>query len=501
MIDKKYVGHLIRSNRYLLMFITAAQLLMSIGNVTKAANEVFTAGNMFIAVVALYTVPLVIFSWVHDRKAIDTYGSLPLERKTLMLSGLLFCYMSVLIPTTVTMTANFLLACKDVTFVYALFEWLSLSVGMMAVITFNLAIYLLANSVFDGAVMVGAYTFFPLFTYAAVISVINTFIYGYSLGSTAILPYITPIGCLLSAFADFSYKTRLFFGISSGNEIVAYTAMLVAVLAVSCVILIRCFDKRQLERAGSASSGVFAYPLVIHCYAFICLLLAAVTVFSGRVSVHLEDFGEYFFIYILVFAAYVIAHFVYRRRFYIDMKMLVFLVISIGITVSFCYCAGATRGFGLTYKYELKSDNYRYVYEIYEPEKVGLDEYLSDKDIDAEYSYLIITGNSSEETKLKKYTIDFFESCRRRSIENHYSDKDTYGGYLNVYDGIRDYTYSMNFDRAYFYNGIDGVTIDDVITLSKDPAVYVRIDTDRHAYRMVDGELVTIPADEPLYYK
>ncbi|MBR4421463.1 MAG: hypothetical protein IKS69_02915, partial [Erysipelotrichaceae bacterium] len=185
MFSKEYFLYLLKSRKYLLLLIVLVTLLNVIGNSRTDWTLII---QTLITIVLCFAIPMDVFYHVHDKKAVDTYFSLPVSRKALLGTGIVF---SVLIVC-------FTLACGIVP--YSLKHELNMALLLAetlpictAVILYNTTLYLIGNNLVDGVVMMGAYTFMPL----AIVWIVNIFVYSYVAGVNSIelypLRFLSPI--------------------------------------------------------------------------------------------------------------------------------------------------------------------------------------------------------------------------------------------------------------------------------------------------------------------
>ena len=156
MFSREYFKYLFNSKKYLLLFIFLISLLM----VIAGANLEFAFLLQFVFSLLLsFVMPVLVFDHVHDKKAVDTYFSLPLSRKKMLYTGLVFCF-AIVYPVLMMAVIAYGIKLKLGLMIIALaFE---LAIGTLAIILFNTTLYLIGNNLVDGIVMMGAYTFLPL---------------------------------------------------------------------------------------------------------------------------------------------------------------------------------------------------------------------------------------------------------------------------------------------------------------------------------------------------
>ena len=95
MFSLEYFKYLLKSRKYLLLFVFLITLLNILGTRDPKTYLIIQA---FLSLAMTFILPLNIFYYIHDRKAIDTFFSIPVSRKALLVTGLVFCVLGVYLP-------------------------------------------------------------------------------------------------------------------------------------------------------------------------------------------------------------------------------------------------------------------------------------------------------------------------------------------------------------------------------------------------------------------
>ena len=172
MFSREYFTYLLKSKKYILLLILLVTLLNCFGSSGSFSNGI----QIFITGIMCFLVPFSVFYYIHDKRAVDTFYSLPISRKKLLCTGLLFCilviYLSLMLCVIVFALSTKMHILK---FVYvAVVALLAIS----TLVLFNVAIFTLANNTIDGIVILGAYTLLPLFLYWAGSLFISNYVCG-----------------------------------------------------------------------------------------------------------------------------------------------------------------------------------------------------------------------------------------------------------------------------------------------------------------------------------
>lgn len=464
MFSKEYFRYLFNSKKYLIVLV----LLMSLFNIvatTELKGLTLLLQGLY-ALVLAYTLPLIVFRHVHDRKAVDTYFSLPVSRKALLGTGILFCFLTVyltLAPGIISyVVLNHALGWVLLTLIEAI-------PAVLAVIVFNTAIYLLGNSIVDGVIMLGAYTFLPL----AVKVVCEGFLHFYVAGTgsgissrSAWTAYLSPVWMAMDVIGTATDKK------------IAWASLIVLIL-VSIVfgyVLYRSYVNRAAERAESRSTGLFSYPFVITAYMIISLF--AIATFDGfRINT------ANLVLYILLFAVFMTANFIYQRKIFFSWKLPLIYVLALIVSIVFAGLCFFTEGFGMARNYEKAEGSDRVCIGIsYYYEKDGeIMSYVREQ-TGEELSYIYVNTNEYYKgVSMSARTSDMIDGYRQKAIDNFYRSEPEYRGFM--------YFFESN-DIIYDYDLAEELSFEDLKKLAEDSAVTVTIETQENEYiLMPDGML------------
>ncbi|MBQ9425856.1 MAG: hypothetical protein IJU42_07940 [Erysipelotrichaceae bacterium] len=470
MFSKEYFKYLFRSKKYLLLLIALITLMNVIGN---QSDGIMLLIQVFFTMVLSFAMPMDVFYHVHNRKAVDTYFSIPVSRKALMVTGCVFSALVTFFPAACAIIRN-TLGDRDISTLLLLAETL---LDCASVTVFNSVLYLIGNNIIDGVVMMGAYTFMPL----AIIGILNSFVYSYIAGLRSI------------EFFEARLLSPLYMGFylldSSWNGNIDYLSLigLIVVLILFSYLLYRSYVKRAAERADSQSTQFLSYPFVINFYLISCLFLIAsfYNYNYGNLGIFVKD---YFFLYVLLFAVFVAAYFLYRRKFYFNYRLPLFYVIVMLISL---LCAGVCMkydGFGLSGCYEKAKGKDYCTISAWVDYHNGIYEYVKEETgEDPQYVQIFIEvggDDASFHPAMSEKTSDLIEEIRKKAIDYFYDDRDDLSDigvlYISGKDSRKYYQYDLN----------EGLDLQTIVEFAKDPAVTVMIGTYNKEYQlMTDGSL------------
>lgn len=484
MFSREYFTYLLKSKKYILLLILLVTLLNCFGSSGSFSNGI----QIFITGIMCFLVPFSVFYYIHDKRAVDTFYSLPISRKKLLCTGLLFCilviYLSLMLCVIVFALSTKMHILK---FVYvALVSLLAIS----TLVLFNVAIFTLANNTLDGIVILGAYTLLPLFLYWAGSLFISNYVCGGNDNSLKFIGYLSP--GLMGV-----ESLKILFPESDQLEIIQYIkyiGMMLLFLIVSIVILKKHYIDRDVERANSISDNYLTYPFIIFIYMVITLLMIVSSFYFRRETI-VEFAINNIIPYALLFAIFMIAYFLYKRKLTFSYKIpLIYIVAMIGSLI-FGQLAYSTRGFGLTNSY-IKNDN-KATYNLYNYQSSN-PQYVEDNNLDIELSNYIIDNLDIypqyvdidircglNHIPVNEDSLKVIEKFRNNAIDNFYR-KGEYDGYISNMnisgtDGYRNYWIHENIALA------------DILQLAKDDGVDVYLTINDNTYRVnKDGTLLLV---------
>lgn len=210
MINKNYLSYLFRSRKVFLIFYYILFLALSLAsflmdtpgrdNLSSVYNSLFiaTLGSCLLAL----GLPLLQFSFAHKRKSADIYFALPMKRKEQLFTNLLFIWL-----------ASYLFYLMNAALSMALYNnfvpigsekvLLLLLVPVFALLLLTIcssAWFLVANNIFDGFVMVAAYSFMPLFLSILLGIFFDSYVAGSPLAMVSVVTFVSPIMFVLNIF-------------------------------------------------------------------------------------------------------------------------------------------------------------------------------------------------------------------------------------------------------------------------------------------------------------
>lgn len=443
-MNKKYFNYLFNSKKTAIVFIGISYLLLYLATFisstsTFSSRQRASLATILIAgfVLSLLLVP-VMFNYVHSKKAVDTYFSLPISRKEQIITSQLFIDLVIVTPVVILTLVSMFMAiingeCNILAYLLIIICFV---VSIITVVAFNTTTYLQAYSTFDGVVIMIAYLLIPALIVFVIENFVSAYIYGFH--SIDVKPFLNLTSIIYSSgyiLADLvGTCTRATMNITYP---IHYVVCVLWHLLVSVVVLKKDYINRAVEKAENVSDKLTAYPIMINLFTF--SILAVITTLLVDF-----DYEEYVIFFVLLFVLFEIANCVYRRKIKIYIKDVVSFVVASVLAILVGYICFKTEGFGMSKKYlkdpiNVQYNLYQHDYENSDSKLIGL---INQKYNDA-YSVSLRISASIPSNKMdeNKELIEFFEKLREKSIDEYYANSfisyDRYiNGSLSVYNNM-----------------------------------------------------------------
>ena len=353
-MNKNYFNYLLKTRRVPILFFFAVYIgIMMVTGLNAHAEpdrgiELIVAAGM--SATLTFALPVLMFSPVHARKSADVFMALPISRREMRITSLLFSFAvsygfyflgSILLwAISGHTTINIQTLC---------FSLIFMAFGLAVLLLFNSLLFLIANNLFDGVVMIAAYLCMPLMIFLAEVTTVGTLWAGYTSSSwySGRALYLSPVYMVMENLVGIIRRVQPY-NVFSWNFVIA----LVIFGILSEIGLRKEFDERKTERAEQLSDGIFAYPLVINVYALISLLVFAVQVLLDPREV------STLLLYLILLLIYVVASFVYKRSVKLEKKTLLVFVGEVLLSIAMVFGAWNTHFFGLADHYKLDRGPY-----------------------------------------------------------------------------------------------------------------------------------------------
>lgn len=445
-MNLNYFKHLIKSQKIAILFFFVLYLGISYtpfldgGSAVTSSDlleVIFTIATVLSAM-ASFALPVLLFSFVHRKRSVDVYFSLPVSRKELLITTILFSFLLCFGFFFITSFIAYLLrGLAAIQFVDYLLVLCANAFIFLALLLINSFLYLLANNIFDGIVILAAYYFLPIMLLIMTSTYLGQMVAGSPYGEYP--NYLSQYTSPLYLAAMVSYRTISYCMHHLHTTVTELNWTHVLFLGIYAALagfgLYRHFVLRKTERAEQLSNNFFAYPFIINAYAFIVLMIFGFTIMSEK-----NGWGGFLIFYLILFFIYFVATFVYRRKIQIELKSLLLFLVGVCITLSFSFLSWKTRGFRMAYNYSLDKDKYlTYDYNAYvTASNLSIPyNYYNETPVDEVANVNFSITIPTDELEKHKDIIDLLEKHRHEAIDLFYT-KSMYQG------GAHFYVYNSN---------------------------------------------------------
>ena len=490
MLNKQYFTYLMKSKKsawlfYLAMYVIIACLQFvgqsHLGNYLKPFRiSCMIMGG--ISVVMTYVLPIFLFSFIHRKKSCDMCLSLPISRKELLGTTILFSFVIVYVPFAIMTLLEYVVTCASVvSFIGYLQFVLFFGFGLAILLVVNSCIYLFANNILDGLIMICAYTFLPILlvvleSNARAVFSADTM----SMNGMPLSVYLSVPAMVICNMYSLTERLPLAFDATNGTNFGEYFAYffigLILFGILACIGLKKQFVDRKAERAEQVSNDFFAYPFIINIFLLATLIVLA------TVAVSSNSFQTMIVMYVLLFVVYILSTCMYKRKIQISLKNILYYIITMMATLIVAVIVWQNKGFGYAYSYSL-TDGDTLCYSYYQPVEDGMED----------STFLSFDFNLEipvEEIHSSKYSeiIDLLETKRVDALNSYFENGEDY------YTSNTLTVYSMNGTKSihcYNYCLNESFTLEELKKINTLTQVNVSYETQNH-------EWVTVSLDDYL---
>lgn len=475
-INKHYFSYLFTSKKIGWIFFFVMYIAIALSSLISSGTLV---GNVFATIVTIagmesiilaFVLPIFLLSFVHHKTSCDLYFALPIKRSDMICTIIAFSF---------TICFGFYVCTILISYLFTLFSTNTihlvpllgssafLALGILTLLVVNSMIYLFANNVIDGIIILGAYTVIPLL-YTILCSGINDILFLNNANTMFFNGiFLSPITMVYANFialtAHLYYNTSMFMGTFSW----IYTILLVVYCCISCYGLHQQFVKRKTERAGSVSNDFFSYPFIINIYTLFMLTSLACSILTGFVS-------NYFILVLLTFLCYALALFIYKRKLQITWKNICTFVLMAALTVGITQFTFMNKGFNIPKNYSLTYGNkITYSINAYQITKdLTHSEVSNEKDTITYHFDLSIPTDQISDNKYKN-VVSILEKYRHACIDTWYTSAifRQNNAYVLAVENKQD----RNSHKEYHYVNSTGLTLEELQTISKLTPVLVEV--------------------------
>ena len=421
-MNRNYLKYLFKSKKGLTVAILITFLLIYFTSYLTFKSEdigSFIALYITVGVCGLlcFVLPPILLAYVHNKKAVDSYFSIPVSRKEMIISTEFYMNVIVQLPMillSVITFVNCFINNPEINIEYCLIFVLVGIISIFTLLLFNSALVLVANNNFDAVVIELAYALLPLFLIIAIDCVQETYVIGYvPFASESLSKYISLVSTIFVMFVNCS--SSIF-----ESDSLSYIPFVICVLwhlIVSFMSIHKNYVERKMERADTITNRFFSYPFLSFIYAFLL-------VFITTISFDFESYFSIVFLYSLIFIAFITSRFIYRRKIRITLKDVVIFIVTIALSFAFAFVSYSTKGFGLSSAYNHNPESIRYRYSTYivdGPSYPTISKAIDKVYGKADFEIHLTIDLKKDEYDQYKELIDLFEVQRDKCINDRYS--------------------------------------------------------------------------------
>lgn len=470
-MSKSYFKYLFNSNKVLISFIFIVQFLIClIENLTVALynDEILVySGNLFFCYALVFVLPILLLHYVQDKKSVDSYFALPVKRRSIIVTTLLFAWLLVLVPLTLILVGYSFVDMANVgTYLIVI---LASALSFIVFLIFNSGVYLIGNNNVDGIIMMIAYSLIPFIFIGLVSNFFDIICYGFTLDIFQYCRYVSLI------YSSYSYLNN----VNVTSYLISWLITIVVYFVAGYIAIRKHYINRKVERAQTISDGFFAYPFVI--YTSLIMLLFMVSFSFARSYNQIGDLALFYFLVAILFE---ILTFVYRRMIKVKIRDILIIVLTILISIGFVKISLHLEGYNISYMYDHNPNNVIYNYNMWNVQDEELLDLLQEKYGEVNYCYIYFDLKIAEKDMDKyKEANKWFNELRDKSIKNYFhSDNIVYNNSLQVKNNCKEVNGVIsdehNENEVYYYYNDIALSFDELKYINDNFAtVYVEIET------------------------
>lgn len=337
--NKRFIG--LMSAVLILVYPVFVMTVLSL-NSYDAPTELFVTGRVFAMLLFVFfciMVPILMFSFINNKRDLDVYFALPIKREQMLQTTGWAGYVILLIPFLLAWTLGGLL-----TIIYSSLSLVLLVESFFTIIMIGSAIYMVVlftmmntGTTIDAFLYSIALHVLPAMVYGAYLLFGFSMLLGFSdLNSYRILNFISPIWALFNTvFAKDLMLPPLAYGL--------YWVLIALVLAAICSYL---YTGRHSERAESPFVNKRFFPIISTAYAVLTLILLYNVIYNTNSNPSLFTIQNLIFPLMFAGIVYVIMDTIANRGTRNMLKALTRYALVAAITLAVFIPSTITGGFG-----------------------------------------------------------------------------------------------------------------------------------------------------------
>ena len=354
-MNKAYLESLIKDNKKLnlgiLVILLLAFPIINVIGIIQPYNDYESAVvelHLIYTAIVILTIILPVYNIrkFQSKKSGDTYYALPITRKSIITTILVYTTLQIIIPFTISYAIGMIIMCGIVDMIMVLGLLVVTIIMVIIILIVNMFIVEKCNSTIDSIIILIGYHYLSLLIINAIQSFIrNNLNSGNNLFDIPICKYnfgISPYNVLIDFQQYFTYKMQpIYYNFDEPAPIMLFVIYSVIAIVVY-KLLIKSFTNRQAENCDSLTNNKWTYQFIINACT-ICFIMM-INFNNGLNNIVIP-------IAILLTLNY-IGMFISQRSFKLNKKVLITFAIVFSACFGFSKIAYATEFFNIANSFE-----------------------------------------------------------------------------------------------------------------------------------------------------
>lgn len=427
MINNKYLKYLFTSKKIAWIFFLVMYMAVSLSSFITYSSGTYQFSlrcSFILSILMTFVLPIFLFSFVHRKRSCDLYFSLPVKRKDLLCTTIVFSFLIIFGYYLITTCISTILCFSriNITFGNLLINVAFVALSILVLLLINSAIYLFANNILDGVIMLLAYLCIPVAVVCLLDTICNILLIDFVWNEINLWTYLCPASIVINnGFYLMCYVVPSLDNAMTYMEPFSFfqTILLVIYACASIYLLKKHFIERKTERAEQISDTFLSYPFIINYYLLISLFYLGFSITHEGLS------DIYIIAYLFLYFVYIIALFIYKRKIRFYWKNTLYYIIVMVVALVSGKVIYMNKGFGLPYTYPLSSgDTVSYSLNEYNLDTTleNVNDYDADTDVTVNVTFSIPTSDLND----RQYSsaISILEKTRKNAIDEWFKVSD-----------------------------------------------------------------------------
>lgn len=349
-MNREYMTYLLKTKRHLIIFLVIIGLFPTFVSILDGflLGPSILQNAFFISIVIMFLeaiiLPFVYFNFLQSKRALDTYYNIPISKDALVITNVIHIYGVILLTNFIGTLFPLIMNISYVeTPLYLLGYYVLSATFVLVMILFSLSIIYKTYSMVDSILITIAYFAIPWCIVITLSVFESNYIFAIQGFFDSVLPYISFPACyFLPLVRIIEFLTSRSSSVLDLNFALLVLEMII-IGGVAFVSIKRDVVARKAELSETISNNFFAYPLAIGI-GTMCMLL--IVTFTDELSYTM------IIMYIVIFIAYLILTFIYRRKISFQKKDLILFAVALISSMLIVSVANSTDSLGINKRYE-----------------------------------------------------------------------------------------------------------------------------------------------------